>query len=266
MLRLGLIGCGAIGEVVLAAAADGTLPGVVVPAVLVREPRAAATRHGVELMSDAKRFFSKRLDAVLECAGHEAVAAYGERVLAGGADLLVTSVGALADTALLERLLAAAKARERRLIVPSAGIGALDILSAAAVGGLDEVRITVRKDPESWRGTMAEASHDLARLAGETVLYDGPVREGVLNYPQNVNIAAAVALAGIGFERTRLTVIADPAISDHIVEVTAAGVFGRFHFREEVVPTAENRKSGKLVAMALVKTIRQMAATLVVGA
>jgi aspartate dehydrogenase len=266
LLRLGLIGCGAIGEAVLAAAAGGALPGVVIPTVLVRGPRAAATRHGVELMSDATRFFSKRLDAVLECAGHEAVVAYGERVLGGGADLLVTSVGALGDASLLDRLLAAATARERRLIVPSAGIGALDILSAAAVGGLDEVHITVRKDPESWRGTRAEASHDLARLAGETVLYDGPVREGVRHYPQNVNIAAAVALAGIGFERTRLTIVADPATSDHVVELTASGRFGRFHFREDVVPTAENRKTGKLVAMAVVKTIRHLAATLVVGA
>jgi len=266
LLRLGLIGCGAIGDEVLAALAGGKLPGIAVPAVLVRRPRRPAARHGVELLSDAERFFAAGFDAVLECAGHEAVAAYGARVLAGGADFIVTSAGALGDAALLDRLLAAAKVRGRRLIVPSAGIGALDILSAAAVGGLDEVRITVRKDPESWRGTVAEASHDLARLAGETVLYDGPVRQGAKRYPQNVNIAAAVALAGIGFERTRLTIVADPGTSDHVVEVTAWGRFGRFSFREEIVPTAENRKTGKLVAMAVVKTIRQLAATLVVGA
>jgi len=266
LLRLGLIGCGAIGEEVLAASSGGKLPGVVIPAVLVRRPRAAASRHGAVLVADAERFFGERFDAVLECAGHAAVAAHGARVLEAGADLLVTSTGALADATLLERLLVAAEARGRRLILPSAGIGALDILAAAALGGLDEVQITVRKDPESWRGTAAEASHDLGKLARETLLYDGPVREGARRYPQNVNIAAAVALAGIGFERTRLTIFADPAVADHVVEVTAAGRFGRFHFREEVVPSAENRKTGRLVAMAVMKAIRQMTATLVVGA
>jgi len=266
VLQLGLIGCGAIGEAVLAALAADALSGIAVPAVLVRRPRAAASSKGVVVTSEAEPFFAHRLDAVLECAGHAAVVAHGARVLSGGADLLVTSVGALADPALLERLLAAARSRGRRLILPSAGIGGLDILAGAAVGGLDAVHVTVRKDPESWRGTPAEAICDLGRLAEAATLYDGPVREGARLYPQNVNIAAAVALAGLGFERTRLTILADPAVSDHVVEVAASGRFGRFDFREAVVPTAENRKTGRLVAMALVKTVRQLASTLMVGA
>ena len=83
------------------------------------------------------------------------------RVLENGADFLVTSVGAFTDTALFDRLLAAAKASSRRLILPSAGIGALDILSSAAVGGLESVTVTVRKDPSAWKGTIAETLVDL---------------------------------------------------------------------------------------------------------
>ena len=82
----------------------------------------------------------------------------------GGADFLVTSVGAFTDTALFERLLAAARANGKRLILPSAGIGALDILSSAAVGGLDSVTVTVRKDPSAWKGTVAETLVDLDSL------------------------------------------------------------------------------------------------------
>jgi aspartate dehydrogenase len=264
VLRLGLIGFGAIGQAVAAALAAEESRRVALAAVLVRRARSAVP--GLALTDDPERFFARRFDAVLETAGHQAVRDHGERVLADAADLLVTSVGALADDALRTRLLAAAEKAGRRLILPSAGIGALDILSAAAVGGLDHVAITVRKDPQSWKGTPAEAAHDLDRLAEAVTLYDGPVREGARRYPQNVNIAAAVALAGVGLDRTRLVVIADPAITTHVVEVEAEGAFGRFHFVEDVIPTAENRKTGKLVGMAVVKTVRQLAASLVVGA
>jgi aspartate dehydrogenase len=264
-MKIGLIGHGAIARHLLKALDDGAMPGVAVPAVLVRKPRAEAAGPR-EMTNDAARFLRHGFDAVLECAGHDAVREHAERVLAAGADLLVTSVGAFVDDALFALVRRAAEAAERRLILPSAGIGALDIVSAAAVGGLDEVVVTVRKDAASWRGTVAEESHDLDRLAGQVVLYDGPVREGARLYPQNVNIAAAVALSGIGLDRTRLVIIADPAITTHQVEIAARGAFGSFRFAEDVIPSVENPKTGRLVAMALVKTVRQLRSTLVIGA
>jgi len=265
-MKLGVIGYGAIARHLVAALESGGLPGVVIPAVLVRRPRAETSAGAIEVTHDPARFHAHGFDAVVECAGHDAVRAHGESVLRAGADLIVTSVGAFTDDALLARIGGAASGAGRRLILPSAGIGALDILSAGAVGGLDEVTVTVRKDPVSWRGTIAEQAHDLDRLAGPVVLYDGPVRDGARLYPQNVNIAAAVALAGIGLDRTRLIIVADPDITTHQVEIAARGAFGSFRFAEDVVPSAENPKTGRLVAMALVKTVRQLRATVVVGA
>lgn len=263
-MRLGLIGLGAIGGEVLAAADHNELPGVELAAVLVRRARQAGT--GTRLVTnDADAFFRESFDAVLECAGHQAVRDHGARALGGGSDLLVTSAGALTDGALLDALLAAAERGGARLVVPSAGIGALDILAGAAVGGLDEVTVTVRKDPLSWKGTAAEQTHDLARLNGPVTLYDGPVREGARRYPQNVNISAAAALAGIGLDRTRLVIVADPGISTHIVEIAARGRFGSFTFREDVIPTESNPKTGRLVAMAVIKTVRQLASRFVMG-
>ncbi len=264
-MKLGLIGHGAIAQHLLRALDDGAMPGVSVPAILVRKPRAAAVGPR-EITNDPARFLRYGFDAVLECAGHDAVREHAERILAAGADLLVTSVGVFVDDALFARVQRAAEAAGCCFILPSAGIGALDILSAAAVGGLDEVVVTVRKDAASWRGTVAEERHDLDRLAGPVVLYDGPVREGARRYPQNVNIAAAVALSGIGLDRTRLIIIADPAIATHQVEIAARGAFGSFRFAEDVIPSVENPKTGRLVAMALVKTVRQLRSTLVVGA
>lgn len=257
-IRLGLIGYGAIGRHIEAAGLDG----IELVSVLVKRPRGADRL----LTHDPDRFFAHKLDAVAECAGHDAVRAYGQRVLEGGADFLVTSVGAFTDTALFDRLLAAAKANGRRLILPSAGIGALDILSSAAVGGLDRVIVTVRKDPSAWKGTVAEQLVDLDALKEPKVVFDGPVREGARLYPQNVNISAAAALAGIGLDRTRVVIVADPTITTHIVELEAEGAFGRFTFREDVAVSQENRKTGKLVAMAMVKSVHQLASTLVVAA
>jgi aspartate dehydrogenase len=261
-LRVGLIGFGAIGRALWAAIADGRAGDAMCPAVLVRSARVKA---GVPLTADADAFFGERLDAVVECAGHDAVRQHGERALAAGADLIVTAVGALMDDGLRARLEAAARAAGRRLIVPSAGIGALDMLGAAAVGGLSRVRVTVRKDPGSWKGTAAEEVCDLAALAGPVVLYEGPVREGARLYPSNVNISAAAALAGIGPDRTELCIVADPGIGTHIVELEADGAFGSFRFAEDVAPS-ENRKTGRIVAMALTKTIRQLSAPVVYGA
>jgi aspartate dehydrogenase len=262
-MRLGIIGYGAIGREVVAAGRRGMLEGVEIAAVLVRRPREAAMDPPVT--HEPERFFEQSLDVVLECAGHDAVRDHGVRCLGRGADLVLTSIGALADDALRLRLEKAAEVSGRKLILASAGIGGLDILAAAAVGGLDRVAMTVRKDPSAWYGTEAEGLCDLAALVDPLVLYRGPVREGARRYPKNVNISAAVALAGIGLDRTELTIVADPAIRTHVVEIEAEGAFGHFSFTEEVEPTEENPKTGRLVAMALIKTVRQLASPVVIG-
>jgi aspartate dehydrogenase len=256
-VKLGLIGYGAIGKHIEAAG----LENIELVSVLVKRPR-----NDGRLTHDPERFFAHRFDAVAECAGHEAVRMHGQRVLERGADLLVTSVGAFTDDALFDRLIAAATANGRRLIVPSAGIGALDILSSARVGGLDSVTVTVRKDPSAWRGTVAETLCDLDSLSEPVVVFDGPVREGARLYPQNVNISAAAAIAGLGLDLTRVIIVAEPGLTAHVVELEATGAFGCFTFREDIAISAENRKTGKLVAMALVKSVRQLASTLVVAA
>jgi aspartate dehydrogenase len=262
-MRLGLIGGGAIGAEVVRAAENGGLGvGVQLAAVLVRRPRAAPDPL---LTHDAEVFFDCDLEVVVECAGHQAVRDHGVRCLESGADLVLTSIGALVDDGLRARLEQAAARSERRLTIASAGIGALDILGAAAVGGLTRVQMTVRKDPSAWWGTEAEQLCDLATLREPLVIYEGSVREGAARYPQNVNISAAVALAGLGLDRTQLTIVADPTIQSHVIEIVAEGAFGSFRLYEDVLPSADNAKTGRLVAMAVIKTIRQLAAPVVIG-
>src|SRR5260221_9374301 len=147
-MRLGLIGHGAIAQHVIAVLDMGGLPGGAPPAVLVRRAR-PATAGPREITGDAARFLAHRFDAVLECAGHQAVRDHGERVLEAGADLLVTSVGAFTDDTLLARIRGAAEQAGRRLIVPSAGGGAPPHLSGPPPGGAGPGRRPGRQDPPS---------------------------------------------------------------------------------------------------------------------
>jgi aspartate dehydrogenase len=262
--RVGLIGAGAIGRDVVALVRRNLDKSVEVPIVLARRPR-PDERPPVTDQLDA--FLKHELDAVIEGAGHEALLAHGEKILDAGADLVVTSTGAFAaDAALFERLARAAQRNGRKVLVASAGIGAIDILAGTAEGGLQRVTMTVRKDPSAWYGTPAERKVDLGALTRPTVIFDGSAREGAALYPRNVNISATVALAGLGLDKTRLVIIADPTITTHIVEVEAEGAFGRFTFREDVAVSETNPKTGKLVAMAVVKTIRNLASPVVIGA
>jgi aspartate dehydrogenase len=137
--QLGIIGLGAIGKDMLQLCiSDAVLAAELhVPAVLVRRPRSEITASGTLITSDTEAFFAHRFDAVLEVAGHATVISHGRRVLDGGADFIVTSVGAFsAEEALLDSLREAAVRGGSRLVIPSAGIEAPDILSAGAVGGL----------------------------------------------------------------------------------------------------------------------------------
>jgi aspartate dehydrogenase len=259
--RVGLIGYGAIGaELCRYLTGDA---GLEVVSVLTRQPRAGQP-GGPPLTTDPDAFFAARPDIVVEGAGHDALRQHGLRALQSGADLVVTSIGAFAaDEALLDRLKTAAGLG--RLVLASAGIGALDILAGAAVGGLDRVLMTVRKDPSAWIGTAAEAEFDLAAVREPLVIFRGSPRAGAAKYPQNVNISAAVALAGLGLDRTELVIVADPTIDTHVIEVEAWGAFGRFRFVEDVAVSPANRKTGRIVAMAVAKTVRQLAGAVQIG-
>jgi aspartate dehydrogenase len=263
-LRVGLLGYGAIGKRIVEATAAGRLDGIDLVAALVRTPRPASDAPP-DVTDDPDWFFRYRLDVVVEGAGHQAVRDHAVRALESGADLYVTSVGAFTDTRLLERVTDAARIHGRRLYLPAAGIGGLDMLAALAEGGLDEAVITVRKDPASWKGTVAERHVDLDALKAPHTLFDGSVREGARLYPQNVNISAATAMAGIGLDRTRVVIVADPTITTHVCEIAARGPLGSMRFVEDLVPSPENRKTSTLVGHAIVKTLRNRAATLVVG-
>ena len=200
--------------------------------------------------------FPERPDLVLDCAGHAALREHGQQILEIGIPLITVSAGAFADDELYETLCRSAKASGTQVQIVSGAIGGLDVLSAASVGELRKVTYRGTKPPMSWLGTPAEESLDLARLSQATTHFEGNARDAARLYPRNANVAASVALAGIGFDRTEVVLVADPSASRNIHEVIAEGEFGNLAIKIEGYALSDNPKSSALAAMSVVKEVQ----------
>lgn len=194
---------------------------------------------------------------VIDCAGHEALRLHGPAILRKGHDLITVSIGALADDALAQTLDAAAREGSSTLTLASGAIGGLDTLRAAKAGGLTRVRYVGRKPPKGWAGSPAESVLDLRALSQATPHFSGSAREAATQYPKNANVAAAVALAGLGMDATEVELIADPNASGNIHEIEAEGAFGRFSFQITGLPLVGNPRSSGLAAMSAVSAARE---------
>ncbi len=258
-LALGIIGYGQIARRVIDAVAHGAAGDCRVEIVLVRHHRPTPIQQTFKLTTDAQVLISSDVHAVVELAGHDALREYGGPVLSTGKDLVAMSVGAFADSRLFDELSQLAMAHHCRLIVPSGAIGGLDILSSAVVAGLTSVTHTTRKNPRSFA-----SAHLPKDLEEPRILFDGPAREGIRLFPENVNVAAAVSLAGVGFDRTRLRVIADPQVQRNRHTLEFEGRFGRAEISVENTPM-DNGKTSLLAALSVIKTLRDLTSPVVIG-
>ena len=263
-LRVALLGGGTIGRLVLEEAKKGSLPGIEFVAVCGRGPtsRAAelARRSGIIYAGDIARLIELKPQVVLEAASHEAVREHLVHLLEHEIGVVVLSAGALADDELRKAAESAAARSGAIFYVPSGGIGGLDALKTACLAGVTEVTIQVAKPPAAWKGIpYVEAKGiPLDRLDTPTTLFEGPAREGVPHFPQNVNIAAVLSLAGIGMDRTRLKVVADPKLKLNTHTIRVAGNSGQFTIVLENVPAPENPKTSWLACYSAIAALRSL--------
>jgi aspartate dehydrogenase len=252
-LRLGVIGFGGVARVVATKAEAASGGRLVLSGILTRPLVENPT--AVPMTTDLDEFLATAPDLVAECAGHAAVVEFGPEILRRGIDLIVISIGSLADQALENSLREAAVAGGSRLIFSAGAIGGIDALVAARLAGLTSVRYRSRKPPLAWRGTPAEQIVDLAGLTQATVFYRGSAREAALQYPQNANVAATISLAGLGFERTEVEMIADPAAAGNTHELDIEGLAGNFSIRLVGNPMPDNPKTSALTAYSVLRAV-----------
>jgi aspartate dehydrogenase len=266
MTSVGLIGYGGIARDVVAAVREAG-SAVTVVGALCRPGRADKARTalaGIDIVESLDALLARNPTIVAEVAGQQAVAEHGPVVLSRGFDLLIISIGALAEPKLLDRLKTAARAGKSRILLPAGAIGGLDAIAAMRVGGLHAVRYRSRKPPAAWRGSPAEKIADLDRVTSRVVLYRGNAGEAALLYPQNANVAAAVALAGLGFQKTDVELVADPNAPGNVHEIEAEGTAGRFAIQLQGRPSRTNPKTSALAAQSVARALLNLDATIVI--
>ena len=259
--RVGIIGCGAIGAAIIRQWADAGLDHCELAAVLVRPERVSTVPtvpgESFTVHTDIDAFMASGLDIVLEAAGHAAVFEYGEQVLRSGAEFVVISVGSLVDAGLHARLLEAAETSGGRLVVPVGAIAALDGLATLRYAGLHTVHYYSSKPPMAWMGTPAEANFDLPALKERTVIFSGNAADAARLYPRNANLAAAVAFAGLGLERTQVTLAADPALSGNEGRIEAEGEGSRLSLTVSGNSDPANPKTSQTAAMSMLAALQR---------
>jgi aspartate dehydrogenase len=259
-MKLALIGNGAIAHQILAYAktARDLEIAIILDIVQSHEP------GGPPVTSKLADLLATKPDLVIECAGHGAVDAHAVPVLEAGLDLLVVSIGALSDNRLREKLFAAARLAKGQLLLPAGAVAGIDGLTAAKYGGLTHVTLRSRKPPLSWGGAPGVEGIDLKSISKATAIFSGNAGEAARLFPKNANVAATIALAGLGFERTEVELIADPDAPGNVHELEAQGAFGRFKIVLENVPSPDNPKTSALTAMSIIRIIENRRASIVI--
>lgn len=265
-LEVAVAGLGAIGIVVARRLAAG-IDGLKLTGVVGRTPdRAAATVAGIQ---PAPRVMTlpeavAAADVIVDCAPSGAFPALaGAAVEAGRMLVTVNAAALLSNLGLVER----ARATGGRIVVASGALLALDAVAAAAEGEIRSITMVTRKPPAGLDGApyLVERGIKLAGLTAPLKVFEGTAGEGAKGFPANVNVAAALSLAGLGPDRTRLEIWADPGVDRNLQSFEVEADSSRFRVQIENVPSAENPRTGRITALSVVATLRRLTAPLRVG-
>jgi aspartate dehydrogenase len=258
MLKIGIVGMGVIGRRVAEAVRHG-IPGTTLAGVSVRTP---ATADGFPSLSLPTLI--ERSDLIVEAATQASLREFGPAVLAAGKHLMVLSVGALVGV--LDEWAGLAEKHGCRILVPSGAIAGLDGVKGAREGAITAVTMETRKPPRGLAGAPYIEQHriDLDAITSETLIFEGPAAEAVTAFPANVNVVAALSLAGIGPALTRIKLYAVPGQARNQHRITVEGEFGTLRIEVENVPS-ENPRTGRLSYLSAIAMLRELGAAVHVG-
>ena len=264
-LRVAIAGLGPIGMKV-AQALDRGIDGLVLTAVSVQNPEKHQSWLGkltappailpIEQLSEAA-------DIVIECAPGKLLRSIVAPFVTKGKTAIVLSAGALLDN---EDLIALAKQNGGQIVVPTGALIGLDAVTAAAVETIHSVRMVTRKPVQGLAGApyIVENNIDIERITEPLRIFEGTAREAAKGFPANLNVAVALSLAGIGPDRTRLEIWADPTVTRNIHRVEVESDSARFSMSIENIPS-ENPKTGRITALSVIAYLRKLRSPLRVG-
>lgn len=266
-VRLGIVGCGTVGSSLarliqrrfshlcdLTCLAD----------IDLEKARRLAKKLGRRVAVVSQREMVRRCDLIIEAASARAAVSLARAVLRRGKSILVMSVGGLLHH---DEIFKRFRRSRGRLFLPSGAIAGVDGLLAARLGKIKKVTLTTRKPPEALQGApFILARHiNLRKVKKETLLFRGPASKAVKAFPQNINVAALLSLAGIGPRRTRVEIFASPSIKSNIHQVEVEGDFGRFVAVTENRPCPGNPKTSYLATLSPAALLEKVLGSVVVG-
>ncbi len=247
-MRLGIIGCGAIGTDV-AKAAD-TMKDI--EKIYLHDSNPAAAMKLCSMMKKASiqpvEDFLKDVDVVFEAASQQAVSQYAAMVLAAGKDIIIMSIGSLFNDTLRKKLEDTARKNHRKIYLPSGAVCGIDGVLAASIEKLDSVTLVTTKPPASLGKSVEE----------RTVIFKGNARDAVKQFPKNINVAACLSLAGVGFDETKVEIVADPVETRISHKILAHGRFGRLRAEVENMPNPNNPQSSYMASLSAIATLRRV--------
>ncbi len=255
-MRVGIIGCGAIGAELARAA--GSMDGITGLSVFDIDPDAAAQLGDIpslEVAADVEALVDAS-DLVVECANKAVVETTLRDALRAGKSVMVLTVGALANDDLRADLERLATTHGGKIYVPSGAVMGIDGLKAASAGGLKAVTLVTTK-PNAGLGRAVDKW---------TLLFNGPAKQAVKEFPKNVNVAATLSLAGLGFDDTWVQVAVDPLANHNGHKVIIEGEFGRARIEVENLPSPDNPKTSHLASLSAVALLRRIVSPWQIGA
>jgi aspartate dehydrogenase len=265
-LSVAIGGFGAIGRIV-AHRLDQGIDGLTLTAIAVRD----AARAEAAMASFARKVpvvplarLWEQADIIVECAPAAVLREIAEPALAQGRTVMVLSCGALLDNTDLVDL---ARRHGGRILVPTGALLGLDAVVAAAEGGIASVNMITRKPPNGLLGApyLETNNIDITGLTEPKCVFSGSAREAARGFPANVNVAAALALAGIGPDRTTVEIWADPGVTRNIHRIEVEADAARLSMQIENVPSEENPRTGRLTALSVIAALKKLASPLAIG-
>ncbi|MDQ3718259.1 MAG: aspartate dehydrogenase [Thermoproteota archaeon] len=264
--NVGLIGCGTIGTHLAMAIesrtiANASLVGVFDAIGNNAEILKSKLKSNPKVYSNFDSLIDSSIDIIVEAASQEAVRKFGMPIIKANKDLMIMSVGALADTTFLRELLELAPMKEGRskVYVPTGAIAGIDAIRSVK-DLLDSITLTTTKSPKSLAGApfFATRKLNIDAITEVTEIYNGSAAEAVKLFPSNVNVAAVLSLAGLGADKTKVRVVVDPHTTTNQHEIVATGRFGSIKIAVNNVTAPGNPKTSFLAVLSAIECLRSI--------
>ena len=259
--RIGLLGCGAIGTEIALAIDSGKVPAKLTHVFDFSKEASkklvTQLKNKPEITENVGLLAAAPLDLIVEAASQDAVRDNALIILQNKKDLMIMSVGALLDESILDIILEGCQDFKKSIYLPSGAILGLDGIRAVK-DELELVTLVTTKNPKALKGAkfFETSDIDLDKITKTITIYDGMAREAVRLFPANINVAALLSLAGLGSEKTKVRIIADPNTDKNTHEIIAQGKFGKFSIKVENVPSESNPKTSKLAILSAIECLR----------